>query len=297
MKKIFGLFLVINFSMVLALNSLVNFSANIVANDIFIPVLHYDYDKRKALLGKQLFFDTRISQKHYSCNTCHHLKGEFTGTSPRFRPELNPPTVLNAALNYLFGHEGKVQTLKDQLNFTLKGKDGLESEPRFIIEKVKKNPQYEAEFNKLYNNGVTFENIKDTLSEFLKALITPSKFDLYIAGDQNALSEEQKQGLVIFIKKGCVSCHNGRNLGGNMISKFELYGESVVRKVPSMRNILRTAPYMADGTYFDLKEAIKNLKIINTRIVLTDFTDQEFNLLFKFFEALNGSIPEILNEN
>lgn len=271
---------------------------NLNASGVFTPITsEHDYDERKASLGKMLFFDTRISQKHYSCATCHHLKVEFTGTSNVVKPHLNPPTVLNAALNYLFGHEGKVETLKDQFNFTLTGVDGLESSPEFIVEKVRKNPKYRGFFDELYSDGVTFENIKDALSEFLKALLTPSAFDRYLLGDKTAMSQEQIAGMNIFVKKGCPSCHNGVNLGGNMVSKFVgLDGKLKSRKVPTLRNILRTGPYMHNGMLATLRGALNSLNFMTSKLVDTEFSDEEFESLMKFFEALNGKVPEILNE-
>ena len=167
-------------------------------------------------------------------------------------------------------------------------------EPKKLEEKVGLNAVYKKEFERLYPDGVSFENIADALVNFEKALVTPNaKFDKFISGDENALDAEQKRGFELFKKIGCINCHGGVNLGANIY--YELNsgdkGKQVRYKVPSLRNIEKTAPYLYSGEIADLKDAIK---FIAKERIGYELIDEQTQLLYKFLLALSGERPEIL---
>ena len=167
-------------------------------------------------------------------------------------------------------------------------------EPKKLEEKVGLNAVYKKEFERLYPGGVSFENIADALVNFEKALVTPNaKFDKFIGGDEKALSGDEKRGFELFKKIGCINCHSGVNLGGNIY--YELSsgdkGKQIRYKVPSLRNIEKTAPYLYSGEIADLKDAIK---FIAKERIGYELSDEQTRLLYKFLLALSGERPEIL---
>ena len=228
------------------------FCAEVFASSLS-PAAPLKYDDEKARLGKKLFFDASLSPGGtVSCEKCHNLYWELSGTSKKnlkisANKEASPPTALNSALNFIFFKDGRVKDIKDQVKQSLTGKEQLGEEPKKLEEKVGLNAVYKKEFERLYPDGVSFENIADALVNFEKALVTPNaKFDKFISGDENALDAEQKRGFELFKKIGCINCHGGVNLGANIY--YELSsgdkGKQVRYKVPSLRNIEKTAPYL-----------------------------------------------------
>ena len=178
----------------------------------------------------------------------------------------------------------------------------------FIVSKLKNNIEYKKEFESIYKDGITKDNITNALAEFEKALITPnSPFDKYIQGDKNAISQKAKNGYELFKSKGCILCHHGINIGGNLYNRFGIYTESnssrlgryevtkniedkFVFKVPSLRNVALTSPYMHDGRAKTLKEAVE----IMTEYQLGRYMkDGEIDDIVEFLKTLNGQIPKI----
>ncbi len=263
-------------------------------NTLFTPIIKlHDYDRDKAELGKDLFFETRISKARNSCNTCHNLRPNLTGTSEDLSRGINPPTLLNASLNYLFGSEGKIKLLEEQIKKCLTVSPRFNSSIDFIENQIRKIPRYKKEFRRIYGKSANIESVSNALTHFIRALKTPSRFDDYLLGNTDALSNREKIGFRLFIREGCAACHNGINLGGNMTYTFVRDGEVLTRKVPTIRNITRTAPYYYDGRVKDVKEAIEGLDIVFTK---TRLNTSEMGMMLDFFYALEGQVPEILNE-
>ncbi|WP_419255743.1 cytochrome-c peroxidase [Campylobacter fetus] len=267
-----------------------------IRDEIFMPLTQQKaYNKQKADLGKELFRDKRLSKdKTISCETCHNLEITATGTSNQ--KLLNPPTLLNSSLNFIFSSKGDIKNLSEQIKKSLTSDKELNSKEEFIVSQINKNPKYEAKFKNLYKDGVTFENSVDALTEFIKALTTPlSRFDKFLAGDKTELSDDEQKGLDIFIRSGCVSCHNGINLGGNIISimKNEMINTNEILKVPTLRNISLTKPYFHDGRVNELRDAIE---MIRSRIHSRKHNEEECELIYKFLLTLEGNTPEILYE-
>lgn len=271
------------------------------ASHVLSPIAQPKFDEQKARLGKELFFDASLSPGGtVSCEKCHNLYWELSGTSKKnlkisADKEASPPTALNSALNFIFFKNGEVKDIAEQVKQSLTGKNQLASEPKFLVQKVNQNSVYRNKFEELYEDGVSFEGIVDALVNFEKALVTPNaKFDKFISGDESVFNEEEKRGFELFKTIGCINCHSGANIGANLYYelKFDADGNKTGRyKVPSLRNIEKTAPYLYSGELADLKEA---LKIIAKMRINYDLSDEQTHALYKFLLTLSGEKPEIL---
>ena len=271
------------------------------ASHVLSPVAQLKFDEQKARLGKELFFDASLSPSGtLSCEKCHNLYWDLSGTSKKnvkisADEEISPPTALNSALNFIFFKNGEVKDIAEQVKQSLTGKNQLASEPKFLVQKVNHNSFYRNKFEELYEVGVSFECLVDVLVNFEKALVTPNaKFDKFISGDESVFNEEEKRGFELFKTIGCINCHSGANIGANLYYelKFDADGNKTGRyKVPSLRNIEKTAPYLYSGELADLKEA---LKIIAKMRINYDLSDEQTHALYKFLLTLSGEKPEIL---
>lgn len=269
------------------------------ANRPFEPLNYYPlYDGEKAKIGKELFGDTRLSKDFKkSCQTCHDVLINGNGTNKKiFSP--NPPTILNATLNYYFYSDGSIKDLNLQIQKSLTSKQEMGSNEKLILDRIYKNYDYRQMFEKAYENGITFENIVDALSHFQRSLTTPnSKFDKFLLGNEK-LSEDEEKGFELFVTKGCAACHNGINLGGNIMVNFvnnlsNLQTSQKRRRVPTLRNIALTAPYTYYGKEKDIRSAINH--IARSR-QLVQLDKKSVDLIYKFLLTLTGERPKILNE-
>ena len=272
------------------------------ASHVLAPITPPKFDEQKALLGKELFFDTELSPSGtLSCEKCHNLYWNLSGTSKKnvkisVGSQVSPPTALNSALNFIFFKNGEIKDLEEQVKRSLTGENQLGSEPKFLTRKVNQNPVYKQKFLEIYGEDATFENIIDALVNFEKALVTPNaKFDKFIGGDANALNEDEKHGFELFKKIGCINCHSGVNLGANLYYELKFDsgegGQAGRYKVPSLRNIEKTAPYLYSGEIADLKEAIK---FVAKKRINYNLSDEQTQALYKFLLTLSGEKPEIL---
>lgn len=274
------------------------------------------YDKEKAMLGKQLYMDTTLSADgKVSCNTCHDTKTFgmdnqvfSTGINGVMDTPFNSPTTFNAAFNFVQFWNGRAKDLADQARspFTNPQEMGLNDEAE-VIKIIEQNPDYKAKFNKIYGE-INMDNITDAIAEFEKTLITPNApFDRYQKGDENAISEAAKRGWNAFKTNGCVACHQGQNIGGTMYQKigiFEPYpnqenlgryeitkveSDKMVFKVPSLRNVAKTAPYYHDGSIPTLDACVQFMAYYQ----LGKFLDQQtVEDIVAFLESLTGEYNE-----
>jgi len=275
---------------------------------------HIDVEKEKAQLGRMLFFDPRLSRDNtISCATCHDLlHGGDDGLQFSFgiqgkRGNINTPTVYNAVFNFRQFWDGRAKDLKEQALDPIVNPVEMGHKLDVLVQKLKDIENYRKQFNELYPDGVTKENIADAITEYEKTLITPNApFDRYLRGDKNAISEEAKEGYRLFKFKGCIICHNGINVGGNLYNKFGIYkdanssnlgrynvtkreSDKFVFKVPSLRNVALTAPYMHDGRIKSLHEAVEFM----TQYQLGRYMkEEEIRAIEAFLKSLTGKIPE-----
>ena len=246
-------------------------------------------DPARAKLGRLLFVDPRLSANNrVACASCHDLaKGGADGRARSIgfdgRPTtLNAPTVLNAALNFKQYWNGRADTLESQIDTVVDNPVEMGSSWDQVVIKLSRDAFYQQAFARVYKDGVTRANIENAIASYEKTLITPnSRFDRYLLGDRNAISEEEKAGYAKFKQYGCIACHQGVNVGGNMFQKFGVMGDYFasrggvtdadmgrylitqepgdehVFKVPSLRNVALTAPYFHDGTAKTLDAAVE----------------------------------------
>lgn len=274
------------------------------------------YDKEKAMLGKQLYMDTSLSKDgKVSCNTCHDLKRYGVdneifsiGADGVLDEPFNSPTTFNSVFNFVQFWDGKAKNLADQAKnpFTNPKEMALKDEAE-VVKRVEANAKYKASFDKIYGE-ITMQNITDAIAEFEKTLITPnSPFDRYLNGDENAISSQAKRGWEAFKSNGCVACHQGQNVGGTMYQKigiFEPYpnqenlgryeitkieSDKMVFKVPSLRNVAKTAPYYHDGSIPTLDACVQFMAYYQ----LGRFLDQQtVDDIVAFLESLTGEFNE-----
>ena len=291
----------------------------LTADDITPIPLTIEYDKAKAELGKRLFFDNILSKDDtISCSSCHNLPGNGANATPfsfgvnGSEGDINSPTVLNSVFNFVQFWNGRAKDLKEQALMPIENPVEMASKLEDVIEKLKKS-EYKKEFDTIYKDGVTKHNLADSIAEFEKALITPnSRFDRYLRGEDKAINEQEKRGYETFKDLGCISCHNGVNVGGNMYQKIgvikpykqkkDIKGRYDVTKrerdvnvfkVPSLRNIELTEPYFHDGGALTLKDAIKLMQILQLGIHPNESNTEDIEA---FLKTLTGETPEILKE-
>ena len=279
--------------------------------------------EEKVILGKQLYFDVRLSKDNtQSCNTCHNLNTfgvDNLPTSPGNDGKngtRNSPTVLNAALHASQFWDGRNKDVEEQAGGPILNpvEMAMPSE-EFVIERISGIEEYKELFAKAFpqeEQPITYKNLQKAIGAFERKLITPSKFDDYLAGNDEALNEQEKRGLETFITTGCITCHSGNALGGQLIQKFGLFSnyweltrsdridegrfevtqneaDKYFFKSPSLRNIEKTYPYFHDGSVKDLNEAVK----IMAKLQLNkELTDEETNDIVAFLNTLTGDVPQ-----
>lgn len=204
----------------------INLDTNKDDRRYFIAVQKIEYDEEKAKLGKKLFFDKRLSEdSKMSCESCHNLYWDFSGTVRKVEEGLlDPVSVLSVGLNYMFFNDGKIRSIYDQVDRSITSIDELATDPERLVKRLARIDEYSLAFSQIYSNGLNYENVRDALVEFEKAITSVnSPFDRYLLGESEALSSEQKQGLKLFKDIGCVACHNGANLGTNVEQIVDFY--------------------------------------------------------------------------
>ncbi|CZE45810.1 cytochrome-c peroxidase [Campylobacter geochelonis] len=269
-------------------------------------------DKRVEL-GKKLYFEPRISKSGIiSCNTCHNLglggvDGVPASTGHKWTPNphhINAPTVYNSVFNSVQFWDGRAAHLAAQAAGPMTADPEMAATPALVEERLNSMPAYVRMFKDAYGEDtkITFDLITTTIGIFERTLVTPSRFDDFLNGDEKALSKDEKKGLELFINEGCTTCHNGVNLGGTMqpfqvaakykfadVGDFKGDANGLV-KTPILRNIHLTAPYFHNGAIWSLKEAIKTMGSVQLGI---DITDDKAESIATFFNSLTGRMPAI----
>ena len=277
----------------------------------------------KVELGKMLYFDPRLSASHtISCSSCHSIglggaDAESTSIGHRWQHGgRNAPTVFNAVFNKAQFWDGRAKDLEEQAGGPMVNPLEMASPPAHVVEQLKGIPGYADAFAKAFPgeaNPVSLANAQKAIAVFEATLITPNApFDRFIDGDANALSATQKQGLALFMDKGCAACHNGVNVGGGMYAPFGVVekpgadilppgdkgrfmvtktpSDEYVFKVPTLRNIALTAPYFHTGQVWDLRQAVA---IMGTSQLGVQLTDDEIDKITAFLGSLTGDQPKV----
>jgi len=268
---------------------------------------------KKVELGKKLYFEPRISKSGLiSCNTCHNLAdGGDDGLSAAVghKWSVNPhhlgsPTVYNAVFFDSQFWDGRDPDLEKQAQGPILAAPEMAATKEHVVKTVTSIPEYVSDFKSAYGDGVNinYEKITDTIATFERTLVTPSAFDDYLNGNENAMTTAQKSGLKTFIDTGCATCHNGIALGGAMNAfnitatyKYQNIGDfkgdkNGMVKVPTLRNITQTAPYFHNGQIWSLKDAIKEMGRIQLGKKISDL---EAASIEEFLTALDGRKQDI----
>jgi cytochrome c peroxidase len=279
-----------------------------------------DVDMDKVLLGRSLYFDTALSgDGTVSCATCHML--EHGGAEPRKTSTgiggqigpINSPTVLNSSYNFVQFWDGRAKDLQEQAAGPVENPSEMGAKWENVVKRLAKNEEYAAMFAKLYEDGITKDNATDAIAEYEKSLITPSRFDAYLKGDDTAITDAEKQGYATFKEVGCTACHSGINVGGAMFQKLGLVkdyfkdrgteiteadlgrfnvtkneAEKHFFKVPTLRNVELTSPYLHDGSRATLEETVK---VMGTYQLGRARTAAQLNSIVTFLKTLTGTLP------
>ncbi len=273
-------------------------------------------DPAKIALGKRLFHDTRLSKDlTTSCASCHDLSKAGVDNLKRSlgvrRQEggINSPTVFNSGLNFKQFWDGRATTLEEQIDQVVHNPLELDMTWSEIVERLNADTELAQEFKVSYPEGLGQNSIQEAIATFERSLLTPSRFDRYLKGDEKALSETEQKGYQLFKSYGCIACHQGVNIGGNMFQKFgalndyftvrgnltkadlgrfnvtQKEADRHVFKVPSLRNVALTAPYFHDGSAESLEAAIE---VMFRHQLGRTAPDEDKALIAQFLKTLTG---------
>ncbi|MFZ4537759.1 cytochrome-c peroxidase [Propionivibrio sp.] len=288
------------------------------AADPIVPLpLELSLDIRKVALGKRLFNDPGLSgDGSLSCVHCHNLATGGVDRLARSRGiggkegGINAPTVFNSGFNFRQFWDGRAETLDDQVDGPLQHPLEMGGTWPQVIATLSGDPLYHADFKDIYRDGIAPPNVKDAIATFERSLITPnSRLDRFLRGDHSALNEEELAGYRLFKQNGCTSCHQGVNIGGNMYQKLSIMEDyfavrgnmseadqgrfNVTKreqdrhffKVPSLRNVAVTPPYLHDGSAGTLEDSVN----VMARYQLgTEFNAAEVARIVAFLRTLTG---------
>jgi cytochrome c peroxidase len=255
-------------------------------------------DPLKLALGEQLFADRGLSRDgSRACSTCHDIHTNGADHNRRDRAidgaelALHTPTVFNAALSFRLNWEGNFRTLKAQAEAALGGQ-GLGASVDEILKKLKADPRINHQFDEAYGHDPDRANLLDAIATYERSLVTPgSRFDRWLQGDATALSAEELGGYQLFKSLGCVSCHQGVNVGGNLFERHGIFHPLASPKpetlrVPSLRNVAVMAPYFHDGSAANLEEAVRKMAFAQLDDTLSG---QQVDAIVAFLRTLTGT--------
>lgn len=274
---------------------------------------------QRVALGGRLFADTRLSvDDSVACISCHRFDlGGADGLPVSigiFGREggINAPSVFNSSLNFVQFWDGRALTLQEQAAGPIHNPLEMGASWSLVIDRLNADESMRAAFRLAYADGLTAANIADAIASFEQSLLTPdAPFDRYLRGDETALDELARTGYQRFRDFGCISCHQGVLLGGNMFQKFGVLGDYFadrplteadlgrynvtareedrhVFKVPGLRNVALTAPYFHDASAPTLEVAVA---IMGRYQLGRDLAAEDVKAIVAFLESLTGRIP------
>jgi len=287
----------------------------------------------KIALGKKLFFDSLLSRnKDINCATCHKLKegGDDNiptaiGDENKKNPShLNSPTVLNAALAFRQFWNGSAKDVEEQAGGPIQAHFEMNMTPLEVEQRLKNSPIYVEKFKNVFGQ-ISFENVRKAIGAYERTLLTYGAYDRFLEGDNNAINEKAKRGMIIFIEKGCRGCHSGMAVGGQSLQKFPLRKDATIYdlrpnielnpelkiidkrfpfenkggflgkdnnqifKVPTLRNITKTSPYFHNGAIKEIEDAVK---IMGRHQIGINFTKKQIDEIVEFLKTLEGEIVD-----
>ncbi len=279
----------------------------------------------KIQLGKMLFFDTRLSRDYsLSCATCHTPDKAYSDGRPKAIGIGNKmllrrsPSILNAAYNSAQFWDGRAASLEEQARAPImEGSEMGMPDEKTVISRLQDVPEYRQRFQEVFGGTISLANVTKAIAAFERTLVTPdSPFDRYARGDKQALTDQQKRGLILFFgKASCTQCHNGENFTDNKFYSLGSRGQDSNRdvgrfaitnspadldafKTPSLRNVATRAPYMHDGSMSTLKEVLEwydrggGNDPKSSLLHPLGLSNDEKQDLLAFLESLTGKTPD-----
>jgi cytochrome c peroxidase len=250
-------------------------------------------DPRQVALGDRLFHDPRLSHDNTrSCNSCHDTSTNGASAPTSAAVALNIPTVFNAALNFRLNWEGDLRTLEDQVVQSLDKSQIMGSDVVEALHKLRADPEVASLFSEAYGREADAAGLVDAIAAYERTLLTPgSRFDRWLEGDVNAINAEEFAGYQLFKSLGCVSCHQGVNVGGNMYQRHGVFHplaspKPEIVRVPSLRNVVVTPPYFHDGSAATLSKAVHAMGYAQLDRTLTD---EQTEAIVAFLNTLTGT--------
>lgn len=314
------------FSLVLTSNSAIadlGPPITVAGNEPIEPIpLEIEFDAERASLGRKLFEDPLLSSNNkVACASCHVLdqaaidpRGKSIGVNGVER-SLNSPTMFNSQFQFKQFWTGQSETTAEAVEGPFLSQKGLGATWPDAITKLEQSSEYRQRFNSAYRDGITRENVMDAIFTFERSLFTPnSRFDQFLRGDTNALTNNEKEGYRRFKAYGCAACHQGMLLGGNFFQKTGIFGnyaqdrgneteadfgrfnvtgeesDRYVFKVPGLRNINETAPYFHDGDVATLAESVK---LMAQYQLGRSINQADVDLIVEFLKTLTGEMEVI----
>jgi len=256
-------------------------------------------EPRRLALGEQLFADRRLSHSDtHSCSSCHDIG--TNGASAKARdvtPEgrllaLNTPTVFNASLSFRLNWEGNLRSLEESTERILRNPMIMASSADEVVSKLRADAESVEQFRDAYGRQPDVAALLDAIATYERSLVTPSsRFDRWLAGDAGAITQDELSGYHLFKSLGCISCHQGVNVGGNLFQRHGIFHplgspEPILLRVPSLRNVSVTPPYFHDGSAATLPEAVKAMGIAQLDRILTD---SQVAAIVAFLDTLTGT--------
>jgi cytochrome c peroxidase len=289
-----------------------------------------------AALGERLYHDPRLSADGtVACASCHVIESggdDGRQTSLGIRQQLgdvNAPTVLNSALNFVQFWNGRAASLEEQAGGPIENPKEMGNTWSNVLRTLRADPSYVRQFAEAFPearagtreqnpDAISEANVRSAIAGFERTLATPgARFDRWLTGDKAALSADERAGYELFKSVGCVACHQGRNVGGNMFQRFGVFGnyleqrgnlreadlgrfavtgkeaDRFVFRVPSLRNVELTAPYFHDGSAATLEDAVR----VMARVQLgRPLADDDVKRVVLFLKTLTGKLPKLRGE-
>lgn len=281
-----------------------------------IPSTAHPANDALVALGKMLFFEARLSKNQdISCNSCHKLEsfgvdGEKTSTGHKKQlGTRNSPTVLNSAIQFRQFWDGRAADVEEQATGPIANPVEMASSEKLVVAVLGSMPEYVDQFAKAFpgqKDPISLKNIGVAIGAFERTLLAPSRFDKYLGGDKTALTDAELAGAALFVSTGCTACHNGAGIGGGMYQKAGLVkpwpsdkdlgrftvtkdeADKMMFKVPSLRNVEKTAPYFHDGGTATLDEAVK---IMGRHQLGRELADADVASIVTFLKTLTAPLP------
>ena len=256
-------------------------------------------DPRRVALGMHLFHNARLSRgAQRSCASCHDTWTNGASAVARdMSPDgvplaFNTPTVFNAAKNFRFNWRGSSRSLEDQVWLSLQSRDAMATNEDEILASLRGDREMARQFRDAYRRAPQLVDVLDAIAAYIRSLSTPdSRFDRWLAGDSSAMTQLETTGYQLFKSLGCVSCHQGANVGGNLFQRSGIFrqlsvSQPGVLRVPSLRNVATTAPYFHDGSAATLADAVREMALAQLD---RELTEEQTAAIVAFLQTLTGS--------